>query len=248
MKTVRHDSQMGEPTPLLREGERAYRMRWGQRTLHQPRYTMARRYGFTLIEMLVVIVIIGIMLALTLPSVTNLMKSGGLNGAARQVANTLNLARQYAITHRIKTRVVFPYSGTPGAGSASPAPMYQSYAVYAVGPPAAYVSKWEHLPLGTIFMDANHVSVGSPPSVDTLGPPAPFSFPYTNSPPTTMLAFIEFGPTGAASNPGAFTITEGFMNGNAPTPTSKNTITSTLANVVTVSVDNVIGRIQVTRP
>jgi len=204
------------------------------------------RAGFTLIEMLVVIVIVGIMLALTLPAVTNLMKSGGLNGAARQVANTLNLARQYAITHRTKTRVVFPYSLTAGAGSASLAPAYQSYAVYAVGPPAAYVTKWEHLPLGTVFMNIN-ASFGNPPPVDNLGTTT-FPFPYTNSLIPTALAYIEFGPTGAASNSGTFTITEGFMSGIVPQPTTSKTITNTLANAAYISVDNIVGRIQVTRP
>jgi hypothetical protein len=74
-------------------------------------------------------------------------------------------------------------------------------------------------------------------------------FPYTNSTPpaSTKLAYIEFNPWGAASQSGTFTITEGFMNGAVPVPTSK-TGGGLLANIVTVSVDNVIGRIQVSRP
>ena len=200
--------------------------------------------GFTLVEMLVVIVIVGMMLALALPAVNNLMKSGGVSAASRHVSNTLNLARQYAITHRTVTRVVFPYSGTFGANGTDLAPVYQSYAVYAVGAtPPAYVSKWEHLPLGTVFMNRTP-SFGSPASVDDLGT---FTTPFpTNSATSAKLAYIEFNPTGAASNPGTFTITEGFVNGAVLTPTSKNGLT--LANVVTVSVDNVIGRIQVNRP
>jgi hypothetical protein len=38
------------------------------------------------------------------------------------------------------------------------------------------------------------------------------------------------------------------MNGAVPVPTSKNLNNNTLANIVTVSVDSVIGRIQVKRP
>jgi prepilin-type N-terminal cleavage/methylation domain-containing protein len=211
--------------------------------------TKPRKDGFTLIEMLTVIVIIVIVLSIGVPAFTNLMKSGGLSGASREVANALGLARQYAITHRTTTRVVFPYSGTTGTASTNLAPWYQSYAVLDVKA-GAYVSKWEHLPLGTVFMDSGSAidaSVGNPPSIDTLGPPAPLPFPYANSGPFT-LAYIEFQPTGAASQNGVLTITEGFISGGtAVTPTSK-TSSNTLANQSIISVDNIIGRIKVFRP
>ncbi len=205
--------------------------------------------AFTLIEMLTVIVIVGIILAVGIPALTSLMKSGGMNAATRQVANSLTLARQYAITKRTNVRVVFPYSDTTGGGT-NLAPLYQSYTVVAInGTTPNYISKWEHLPLGTVFMDIN-AGVGSPPCLDNLGT-ANFPFPTNTNAAlgpgnSATLAFIEFRPTGAARNPGAFTITEGHVSGVKVTPTSKSG--STLANVVTVSVDNVVGRIQVTRP
>ena len=210
--------------------------------------------GFTLLEMLTVIVIIGIILAIGIPAFTNLMKSGGLGAAARQVSNTLTLARQYAITQRANVRVVFPYSGTGGPGT-NYAPIYQSYAVVAIsGTTTNYLSKWEHLPLGTVFMSDNptpSLSGTLPYNLDFDLNKAPFPFPYTNSPNAT-LAYVEFRPWGAAS-PGAsanvnlFTITEGVMNGSKVTPTSR-TGSNTLANAAVISVDNVVGRIQVTRP
>ena len=202
--------------------------------------------AFTLIEMLTVLVIIGLMLGIGIPAVTNLMKSSGLNSATRQVSNALNWARQYAITHRTKTRVVFPCNVT-GITYTNLAPWHQSYAVVEIGTTINYLSKWERLPVGTVFMDANNnASVGSPPSVDILGPPASLPFPSTNSGSSATLPYIEFTPTGAASQAGAFTITEGLMNGGTVMPISKTS--TSLVNAAVITVDSIIGRIKVTRP
>src|SRR5207247_2318512 len=128
----------------------------------------------------------------------------GLSAGTRQVANTLSLARQYAITQRAKVRVVFPYSQTTTVGTNMAHP-YQSYAVVsltftndALPPVTNYLSKWEHLPLGTVFMNDSSLLGPSPtPCLDNLSTNS-FPFPYTNSPPAT-LAYIEFTPWGAAT-------------------------------------------------
>jgi len=211
--------------------------------------------------MLVVLAIIGILLGLGIPAVTTLMRSGGLGAASREVSNSLSLARQFAITQRTNVRVVFPYAATgitDTIGGTNLAPLYLSYSVAAsnvnagLGDIAAgkvwiYKSKWELLPLGAVFMSSNpSPSTVNAPALDNLGT-ASMPFPYTNSAFAT-LAYIEFNPTGAASQSGTFTITEGVMNGGTVTPTSKNISGTTLANVVTVSVDNIVGHIKVSRP
>jgi prepilin-type N-terminal cleavage/methylation domain-containing protein len=220
-----------------------------------------RTKGFTLIEMLTVIVIVGIVLGITIPAVTNLMKSGGLNAASREVSNTLGLARQLAITQRTYARVVFPYSATPVAQRDM---WYRTYAVMTnrVNTAAAnwrYASKWEYLPIGVTFWDFVP-AVGQPASgaLDDVGvslndqPGLPF--PDAKPGNIGRLAYIEFGPTGAATpvppastTPSILTLTEGFVSSGKPTPTSKNT-SGGLLNVGTITVNSLVGRIQVTRP
>jgi prepilin-type N-terminal cleavage/methylation domain-containing protein len=227
-----------------------------------------RTNGFTLIEMLVVLVIAGILISLAVPAVTSLMSSGGLSAASREVANTLGLARQVAITQRTYARVVFPYSGT----GSQPAMWYRTYAVMTnryntVAGGWTYMTKWEYLPLGAVFLDNNH-STASPPPNGALDDPNSLSyqpglpFPIPGNPGNlAQLAYIEVGPTGVAtplnhSASGALSstlaITEGFTTTNnmiaTVTPTASKTITNTLANLTTISVDTLVGRIQVVRP
>lgn len=63
--------------------------------------------GFTLIELMVVIVIVGILFAVALPMFENAGQKD-TRAAAQQVLNTLRLARQHAISARQWTLVVFP--------------------------------------------------------------------------------------------------------------------------------------------
>jgi len=183
--------------------------------------------GFTLVELLAVLVIMAILMTAGILSVPGLLKSTGLSTGLRQVSNTLNLARQYAVTHRATTRVVFPYSGTTGSTGTNLAPWYLSYSVMARTGTSAYVyiSKWERLPAGVV-LNVDSLSVDSLP------------FP-TNSAPPCSLVYIQFGPTGESPG-GTFAMGDGFV-------TVANTPTFTSANVGTISV-NRIGRVRIERP
>ena len=66
-----------------------------------------RRGGFTLIELMVVIMIVGVLFAVALPMFENAGKKD-TRQAAQQLVNTLRLARQHAISARQWTLVVFP--------------------------------------------------------------------------------------------------------------------------------------------
>lgn len=66
-----------------------------------------KKYGFTLVELMIVIAIMAILSAIALPNFQTFMAQRRLNGAVRQVFGDLMSARQRAITENRNIGVVF---------------------------------------------------------------------------------------------------------------------------------------------
>ncbi len=66
-----------------------------------------KREGFTLIEIIVVLGIIGIVLAASYPSIMNVLEARALESAARDLLTTLEAARYTAVNEKVNCRVRF---------------------------------------------------------------------------------------------------------------------------------------------
>ena len=71
------------------------------------RLPFAARRAFTLVELLVVISILGILAALTVPAIKNLGKANAVTGASRQLLDAVGRARQLAIANHTTVYLVF---------------------------------------------------------------------------------------------------------------------------------------------
>ncbi len=95
-------------TRFSRGEDRQYPLRMARRWVMR----MKRGTGFTLVELLIVIAIMGIMAAIAVPSYQTFMAQRRLNGAARLVMSDLMNARMLAVTLNRNVQVTFPTSAS----------------------------------------------------------------------------------------------------------------------------------------
>ncbi len=112
-----------------------------------------RKCGFTLAELLVVMVIIGIMFAIALPMLSNISGQTKLESAANALHAAAKMARQHAVANNQPAYLVF------NTGQDDPQLAYRAYAVYSIHIHSAqvtqddgyYVQDWQILPDGIIL-------------------------------------------------------------------------------------------------
>lgn len=140
------------------------------------RLSATSRAGFTLIELLTVMAIVAILLIAALPAIKSI-QSSALQVGVRQISNGLQLARQYAVTHRTNVRLVLAVDTS--SGNISPDLVCRAYAIYeavkdANGTVVCWtpLEDWRLLPQGIVITDLNNNSF-NPLIADPLPPIGP---------------------------------------------------------------------------
>ncbi len=146
---------------------------------------VVRRSGFTLLELLVVITIIGLLAAITVPSLKSASKSNALAAASQQLIDDVAYARRLAIKDRTVVLMVFqpvaaagdePKYTTLNTGEKNvllrgQQTAYALYSVRQVGdqpgdPHPRFLRGWRYLPNGYFFPTWKFDPTGTPTTID----------------------------------------------------------------------------------
>jgi prepilin-type N-terminal cleavage/methylation domain-containing protein len=122
------------------------------------------KHRFTLVELMVVLIIIGIMLAALAPAFNRLMTGNAVGAAARMVSSQLRLARSEAVSRRQYIAIIMPGNTfTPPASDTTSPYKYQSFrAAVVTHSSGTYTfdkwvegTVWTFLPLGAVIAEAD---------------------------------------------------------------------------------------------
>ncbi len=221
--------------------------------------------GFTLIEMMLVIVIVGVLLAITLPLLQKLTLGSGANAGITMMASELRLARRYALTKRKRIAVILP---GPNATSANVTNRYGCIRLAYVNeknPPNLYQfdswledSQWSFMPNGISIMECDD-DVGIANGASFTKEPADNNFTKIDGVPLTSIGgnvqdgirVVVFSSTGKVLGSSRYvTVGEAAFTGTVwiirkPENKPKNKST---ANQVTIEMDLYTGNFTTKNP
>lgn len=206
-----------------------------------------RLRGFTLIELMAVLVIMVIIMGVTMPAFNKLVIGTGVEAAARMVGGQLRLARQYAITQRANVALLVPRGGQISSpGNVSYVAIRPCVVTRGSSPTfTRWIpnTKWEFLPAGSVIAEAdNDLGMQSPPNDGVSGTNHTIATLGVSSGAvasgTTNVRAIVFRPTGRiqAATQRIVTVAEGMYVGTGLQ--IRNT-----SNTYDIHVDQFTGRV-----
>lgn len=222
--------------------------------------------GFSLIELLTVVLIIGIIAGFVVPAVNGIGHSSSLANAGNAVVDMINLARQEAMTKNTMTALVVlgrqPNIQPTGQAFADEA--YRALTVVEYDSVAGWsqITQWEILPTG-IVIDCNDAATDPTNSnYNSFLKNSPVTFPFLahgqQNPPVSFqgqqvasnaYAARIFMPNGALQNPeqpAQLRLVEGYFQGNGVIYTNRNGQRS--GNQYDIAILGMTGTTKVTRP
>jgi len=170
----------------------------------------ALRRHFTMVELMVVIVIVSIILAFSVPAFQKLAMGSRVDAAHRMLSSQLSLARAEAISRRQYIAVIMPGAGYARNATDDSVYPFQSFRAAKVKPDGTFIewvegTEWSFLPTGTVIAS---VSITESALQSVHKDPSDTSSPLITIPKDTWTPdFASTGGTVADASP--------FMNGTA---------------------------------
>lgn len=211
--------------------------------------TMARskkHSGFTLVELLAVVVIIGLMITISIPSLHRITVASALGSGTRQFSDQVAMARTYALVNAQDVYLVVAYHDTWAANTTlSNTYCYVAYGfcVSAVSPllrsvaplsKVSYIDAIQYLPPGAVFCD--QVS-----NITNSLVPFPNS---TNTPVAVWCVKInKYGQIPPLASPPQLSLMQGFVSGYGAATLPQGTFRGTN----TVTINPLTGKAMVTK-
>ncbi len=207
--------------------------------------------GFALLELLVVVVIMSMVMAISMPAIKGLAGAGRLTGAGSLMENLFTVARQTSISKNTYTAVIVLTDTTQKESA------YRAFAILELdraddGSAATSANwkqtcPWQILPQGIIVdnnVNATTFFSALPTNFSTITPT--LIFQGKTYAPDSGYAYQIFLPSGrlsAAPSPCSISLTQGFYNAASPTYT-----TGSNTNYFNLTFNDATGQTKISRP